>query len=380
MSDLSAACEAIEANNPPIKSLEIKCYFCQATLIIKRAGSSGGSTRFQYCALVGAADLWRRLGVAIGNNTSLQTIEAASGAVQSFTVMYEGILANTSIKRVNLCFSRTVPMFDIARFAQHNSNLREIVLKSFDAMRSEESLAILNAVQNCSGLRTLIVSSFDFRTDAETVGNIISACTKVKKLEIEGHGTFPYRPLVSLIENPRSALTNFHIKGNLFRARRQIDVNVIAANEENAAIAASLARNKKIYKMISSSCLIGDMTPFEPLLCDTSSIESIINSNHVLWDLWFAENKVRNAKELLKLNKNKDTAQVIRQKIARYYFEGEFDVTPFIQMPVSLIPNVMAMVQRESQEPGIYYKNVDTYLRSAIFRMLKNIPDLRSNE
>ena len=62
-------------------------------------------------------------------------------------------------------------------------------------------------------------------------------------------------------------------------------------------------------------------------------------------------------------NPNKD--EVIKTKIARYYFVGDFDLTPFARMPISYLPRVLAVMKG------------DTINRqSAIFRMLKSIPDL----
>ena len=62
----------------------------------------------------------------------------------------------------------------------------------------------------------------------------------------------------------------------------------------------------------------------------------------------------------LELNKNATKEKVIRQKIARYYFTGEFDISPFLGMPVSVLPEVLGLIEGD-----------DIYQQSAIFRMLK---------
>jgi hypothetical protein len=101
------------------------------------------------------------------------------------------------------------------------------------------------------------------------------------------------------------------------------------------------------------------------LLCNSTSIESIHNSNHMLINVADNENAIRTGilGELLDINNNEDKAQVIRDKILKYYFVEDFDVTPFANMPVSVVPEVISHIQSETKQ-------------SAIFRLLKCIPEL----
>eukprot|EP00956_Cyclotella_meneghiniana_P023704 scaffold46676_cov22-Cyclotella_meneghiniana.AAC.1 len=63
---------------------------------------------------------------------------------------------------------------------------------------------------------------------------------------------------------------------------------------------------------------------------------------------------------------NTDKNKVIREKIAWYYFVGDFDVSPLAKLPVSVVPSVLGMI-----------KSYDVFHRqSATFRLLKSIPDL----
>ena len=70
-------------------------------------------------------------------------------------------------------------------------------------------------------------------------------------------------------------------------------------------------------------------------------------------------------KFLKKLNRIENKEKVIREKIARYYFVGDFDVSPLASLPVSAVPSVLGMIKG---------KKLDR--QSAIFRLLKSIPDL----
>ena len=62
-------------------------------------------------------------------------------------------------------------------------------------------------------------------------------------------------------------------------------------------------------------------------------------------------------------NANKD--KVIREKIAWYYFSGDFDISPLANMTIKLQPRVLAMIEGDSINR-----------QSPIFRMLTSIPEL----
>jgi hypothetical protein len=64
---------------------------------------------------------------------------------------------------------------------------------------------------------------------------------------------------------------------------------------------------------------------FCKLLCNTTSIENICNSNHTLQEIGGYQ-RSRLLNEYLELNKNENKSQVIRNKILKYYFVGDFDI------------------------------------------------------
>jgi len=84
-------------------------------------------------------------------------------------------------------------------------------------------------------------------------------------------------------------------------------------------------------------------------------------------DLWYEDKFGRSIIEnsLKKLNIIENKEKVIREKIARYYFVGDFDVSPLARLPVSAVPSVLVMIK--GNKPA---------RQSAIFRLLKSIPDL----
>jgi hypothetical protein len=68
-------------------------------------------------------------------------------------------------------------------------------------------------------------------------------------------------------------------------------------------------------------------------------------------------------KQCLERNKKEDKAKVIGNKILRFYFVGEFDISPFSNMALSILPEVVSRIEGDGK-------------RSATYRLLKGIPDL----
>lgn len=65
------------------------------------------------------------------------------------------------------------------------------------------------------------------------------------------------------------------------------------------------------------------------------------------------------------LNTNEDKGKAIRDKILCLYFVGEFDVSQFASMPVSVVPEVMSQIEGDGKQ-------------SAMYRLLKCLPELRN--
>jgi hypothetical protein len=116
----------------------------------------------------------------------------------------------------------------------------------------------------------------------------------------------------------------------------------------------------------------------EILLCNSTTLQNICNSNHTLETVnhsCYAEaNHFRYAEanhsctsftsECLELNRNENKNKVIQNKVMQFYFVGSFDLAPFASMPLSVLAKVMS--------GGKEMKNKQT----AIFELLRAIPEL----
>jgi hypothetical protein len=112
---------------------------------------------------------------------------------------------------------------------------------------------------------------------------------------------------------------------------------------------------------------------FENVLCDYSSLENICNSNHTLETVFCGGNPLHPdyqlqlsafTRDCLELNKIENKNKVIHNKVMRYYFVGDFDVTPFANVPLSFLPKIMSMIKGRSNQ------------LNAVFKLLRAIPGL----
>ena len=190
---------------------------------------------------------------------------------------------------------------------------------------------------------------------------IVLACQKVKSLTVNCITTSQSAIVGALLGNTVSVVNEVYLNERF----RRID------EEDLASIADGLVGNTTLKKL-SIPHYSGSWSSITNVLCNTSSIYHIRNSNHTLKTfeiIWREIGGVEfsQIRHCLKLNKYVDKSKVIRKKIARYYFVGNFDVTPFTNMAVSVLPRVLAMIEGDAMDR-----------QYAIFRLLRSIPGLCS--
>jgi hypothetical protein len=134
-----------------------------------------------------------------------------------------------------------------------------------------------------------------------------------------------------------------------------LHVNLRHLDSEQAwrDILASLVGNSHLQELCLDNFEVSE-NRFDKLLCDISSIESIANSNHTLEKIMQFGGPSRFARQCLGLNKNTNKAEVIRNKIFGFYFVEDFDVSPFLSMAVSVLPEVLSQIKRTNKLPAIY--------------------------
>jgi hypothetical protein len=189
---------------------------------------------------------------------------------------------------------------------------------------------------------------------------MLEGCLRVDVLQVMFRGASHYNAIAALLRDPANVLRELHLDFN--------NLNYVFTDEAMRNITTSLVGNTHL-KWLYICGLHHDRVCFDCfdwLLCDTSSINRIVSSNHTLKRLdveYFVPKLSILAEQCLLINENDDESEVIRNKILRFYFAGSFDVSPFSRMAISVLPEVMSQIAEENQP-------------SAIYRLLKSIPEL----
>jgi len=320
-------------------------------------------------------------------NNFLRSLDNAP-SYQRLQSIYRGIESNTSIKTLTLDLeSIGIPRnesFSLLNFqnAQFISNLNDFRILNINSvtLNDDDSTVIAQAL---AGMLSLVSLNIRYlATRASAFRTIISACpSSVEWLYISCDTAEHCSILASFLQSNHLMVSHLNVtkKDSIVVEEDSLD-SFQLSEQEASMIIDGLKNGNTCLETFYIFCCKGDtfFTSAQTLLCDTTSIESICLSNHTLIELQpFAENEVRfdvfSEQEVkfgiivdsLRLNRNSNKNRVIREKISRYYFVGNFDVSPFVKLPVSVVPSVLGMIKG---------KKLDR--QSAIFRLLKSIPDL----
>jgi hypothetical protein len=191
--------------------------------------------------------------------------------------------------------------------------------------------------------------------ETRVIEQILPACLGVEELRVRCETNPEITALAAFLQNPRAVLQ--HLQIEISSSSDDFD-ECLALRE----IAASLVGNTKLKDL----WFIGaePFDEFDNLLCDSSSIENICNSNHTLETIEQSYNVSDHTEDCLEINQNQIKCKVIQDKIIRYYFLGEFDLSPFASMPLSVLSEVLTLGAKMSNQ------------QTAIFELLRGIPDL----
>lgn len=309
-------------------------------------------------------DIWERLGKAFENTEADYWLRLICGAHEvgveineesrrSLTTFFDGLKNNTSVESLYLDLDlypdSRFPAFDLVHFARNNKNFIDCALLSDEPVTHEQSFVISNMLEVAS-LETFSIIECNFGISNESAyRRIILACLNVKTLMLLCRTPSQYVALGALLVHPSAVVSVLHLRKN--------------CNEGIASVITSLRHNTTLRKWIIDMN-DDDNHLMASVLCDTSSLESIQQSNHTLESVGLFSIFMK-VSELLELNENTNKEKVIRTKISRYYFAESFDTSPFAKMPISVVPEVMGMIEGNEQ-----------YCCNAIFRVLQGIPDL----
>jgi hypothetical protein len=258
-------------------------------------------------------------------------------------------------------------MFDLGYFLNYNKNFKDLSLKhDWQAVTQEQANAIATALRGAN-LRSLNISAGDaFEHEGSIeIEQILSSCLGVKKLTYSNLEETELLELLPLLRDPRAIVQHVELDWCItyFGNPDEIPANSDALR----AIAASLAQNTKLKKLefLLTGSRVRFRNPvdeFDNLLCNTTSIETIFNSNHTLQEIvlphWYKLSS--RTKECLELNRNENKTKVAQNKVIQYCFIGDFDLSRFASMPLSVVTEVMGLGEGMGNKQSVIFELLRT--------------------
>ena len=328
-------------------------------------------------------DMWRRFGEVVRNSNTLEEFKfyvesipdnrqvqllAATGCVNAF---FEEAKHNNSIRCLKIELGGLLNVQDVSHFIVNNKSLKDLTLYSVEPISLQDSNVLASAISN-SSLEGIDIQECNFDNNDGSFQRMLSGCSTCDLLLLLCKTNWHVTALAAMLENPATVVvylvamvfhTN-HVPGDLSfdypRAAREITTSL----EKNMHL-------ESVYFGPSSLSPGGAFLPppaivsqinmdMEKLLCNISTINDIINSNHGISFLCMGNfdpmgnGNVEQLRQCLELNRNEDKAEVIRNKILRFYFVGEYDVSPLAKMSLSVLPEVISQIGGDNKHSAIY--------------------------
>ena len=310
---------------------------------------------------------WRQFGEAIKTCTAIKALElrATWGASQDITPeaahclrsCFEGAKENKMFEsfHLNTDVCTAIPALDLRYFFNNNHMLSSvIIITGRNPVSRAQSTHLSAALRNVSfNYLRIICNGF---TNNETLEQVLFACQKMKKMELNRlsrNNQFSY--IAEWLRDPMTLLPELVLEGD-----SGPDSNLDVERAENE-ILSSLAQNVNLRSFKVLSFYRNHVLPFQSdvsiertklLLCNTATIESIIQSNHSLQIIETPGEKDE-YQQYLEINENPNKKKVIQTKIMQFYFSGEFDASSVANMPLSVLAHVMGIdVPNKQSELG----------------------------
>jgi len=197
----------------------------------------------------------------------------------------------------------------------------------------------------------------------ELLMQLVSRMSSLKYLDLNQNSVSPsgWRPLIEYMRSPNFALKQLHLNGN------KINDNTVAA------FASALVQNNTLKSLSLNNCTDTNGNDLitnrgwdaaSNIICNKTSVMNTYNSNHTLQYLGF--HIPDDLLSYLKLNKNKDKAEVARQKILQTHFSGDdsSNIQEFLDMELEMMPAAFTWIGR------------DLCGLSAMYNLMRRLPDL----
>ena len=207
-----------------------------------------------------------------------------------------------------------------------------------------------------------------------SIVELTDSCPELKRLAVGYHGLNAQAcaELASLLENPNKTI-------------KCLDLTLNTIDDEGVQVLANaVAGNTTLRLLALNFCDSITSAGFDTILgvvCNPSSINATFESNHTLEQVRGGSGTFRTTDDqsfCLKANgeSHPNKAYAARMKIFHFHLSGDFDMSPFRDMDIELLPAVLAWVGKDCERnhsPGAGSKPNQI---NVCYRILKNFPDL----
>eukprot|EP00956_Cyclotella_meneghiniana_P011806 scaffold16615_cov23-Cyclotella_meneghiniana.AAC.1 len=324
-----------------------------------------GSTFFRGYLLCHNANEWGRLANAFGINQNIKMVHIKTGGgLQGDRIESYQCVKNAQFK-TNL---RLVEFLNELRVSITSNQCQNISIYLEALMTTEHPNLFI----------TQLSDTQEGPLNATVFQRLLDVCSDVYSLRV-------------YCSSPSHCLAVASFLRDTNTVKFTVDISDTLSLEDEATIIHGLRGNTSLrhFHLDKRGFSYRGISQYDPhgylakALCESSSIENILNSNHTLIGVYpgfeSSESELSDSESViqfervhvkvancLELNENTDKDKVKREKIARYDFVGDFDVSPNASLPVSVVPSVLlGMIQSDKLDRQF-----------AIFRLLKSIPDL----
>lgn len=230
---------------------------------------------------------WRKYGRSINNSKKVKCLacsieddvgEITREAAQCLQAFFEELKDNTSIESFNfdIALSTTISASDMRHFFRNNYKLRSISISIGQQISVAQCANVATAMRYVFVDKFIIKGQLGVHSNNEAFRRLMSACQTVKKLSLcylEENDHFT--AVAELLRNSTTLIQEIEL--NIYDSP-----NLDIASAENELIE-SLIQNSHL-KRLNTGLFRGvrDMERFKTVLCDTTSLASVCQSNHIL--------------------------------------------------------------------------------------------------
>jgi len=287
---------------------------------------------------------------------SLEKIESNPGESETgiddqvLSILADSLSSNTKLKSIDLNFNYNFVtnlgwrnFFD--RLRPSNSSLEKLDLGQNTIDNTAVTLMV-DSLASISSLRSLRLND-----------NLITSSG--------------YIAISNLLRSPNCSLTNLQL-GNSNARDNNVHVNdSVVASYMNALVDNNTLQTLTFGNYGHVSSIGRRWNPFINILCNKTSITSIVNSNHTLQRIYsyYPEDRhgvLHELNAVLQMNENINKVEVVRQKIIQYHFMDNIET--LVGMELEMMPSAIAWIGRD---------NIGV---SLLYHLAKNMPCLFDSE